>query len=140
MDVQVFLRLEAHCSIDRELGEVPSTMHYTELTGRVAKYNKRAHNGSSAQRGLPTVSSINRGRRPTCPCGYCLDNTHFKGDCPIPHNKCNQLQCKVNKRHYCYHPLIACPHHHLASSSSRMMPYEEEAALTDLLYKEEGSL
>ena len=45
----------------------------------------------------------------------------------------------VRNNHYCYHPLSACPHHHLASSSSRITLYEEEAALTDLLYNEEGS-
>ena len=138
-DAQVFLHLEAHCSVDREPGEVPSTMHYTELTGRVAKYDKRAHNGSSAQRGLATISSINRGRRPTRPCGYCLQDGHFKGNCPVPHIKCDQLQCKVDPHHYCFCPLIACPHHRLASSSSCITPYEEEAALTDLLYDEEGS-
>ena len=140
MDVQVFLRLEAHCSIDREPGEVPSTMHYQELTGRVAKYDKRAHNGSTKMGVGPTHSSISRGHRLMRLCGFCLDNTHFKGDCPIPHIKCNQLLCKVNCHHYSYHPLSACPHHHLAASSLRMTPYEEEAGLTDLLYDEEGSL
>ena len=51
-EAQVFLQMDAHTSLDREPGEVPSTSSYFQMTGRHAKYDSRAYPKSSCPGGL----------------------------------------------------------------------------------------
>ena len=128
---QVFLRMDAHTSLDREPGEVPSTASYFQMTGRRAKHDSRAYPDSGRPGGSTgaTLISTARSRRPVCPCGYCGDELHYMYDCPFPHRHCDQLVCRVKSRHAHYLPHTACPYHRLCSARARLTPQEEDEAL-----------
>jgi len=135
---QVFLRMDAHTTLDREPGEVPSTASYFQMTGRRAKHDSRAYPDSGRPGGSTgaTLISTARSRRPIRPCGYCGDELHYMYDCPFPHRHCDQLVCRVKSRHAHYLPRTACPYHRLRSACARLTPQEEDEALQDLVGEE----
>src|SRR5579863_5212056 len=117
-EAQVFLRMDAHITLDREPGEVPSTSTYYQMTGRHAKHDSRAYPDSSCPGGSSgaTLISTARARHPIRPCGHCGDELHYMYDCPYPHRSCNQLVCRVRARHSNYLPRTACPYHRLRNA------------------------
>jgi hypothetical protein len=135
---QVFLRMDAHTTLDREPGEVPSTASYFQMTGRRAKHDSRAYPDSGRPGGSTgaTLISTARSRRPVRPCGYCGDELHYMYDCPFPHRHCDQLVCRVKSRHAHYLPRTACPYHRLRNARARLTPQEEDEALQDLVGEE----
>src|SRR5579863_4671096 len=50
-EAQVFLRMDAHTTLDREPGKVPSTSSYYQMTGRQAKHNSRVYPDSGCPGG-----------------------------------------------------------------------------------------
>src|SRR5579863_1765598 len=137
-EAQVFLRMDAHTSLDREPGEVPSTSSYYQMTGRRAKYDSRAYPESSRPEGSTGATLISTACSccPVCPCGYCEDKLHYMYDCPFPHRHCDQLVCRVKSRHAHYLPRTACPYHRLRNARARLTPQEEDEALQDLVGEE----
>src|SRR5579863_9609699 len=135
---QVFLRMDAHTSLDREPGEVPSTASYFQMTERRAKHDSRAYPDSGHPGGSTgaTLISTARSRRPVRPCGYCGDELHYMYDCPFPHRHCDQLVCRVKSRHAHYLPRTTCPYHRLHNARARLTPQEEDEALQDLVGEE----
>src|SRR5579863_753302 len=59
---QVFLRMDAHTSLDREPGEVPSTASYFQMTGRRAKHDSRAYPDSGCPGGSTGATLISTAR------------------------------------------------------------------------------
>ena len=135
---QVFLRMDAHTTLDREPGEVPSTASYFQMTGRRAKHDSRAYPDSGRPGGSTgaTLISTTRSRRPARPCGYCGDELHYMYDCPFPYCHCDQLVCWVKSRHAHYLSRTACPYHCLHNAHTCLTPQEEDDALQDLIGEE----
>src|SRR5579863_1431373 len=135
---QAFLRMDAHTTLDREPGEVPSPTSYFQMTGRRAKHNSRSYPDSGCPGGSTgaTLISTARSCRPVRPCGYCGDELHYMYDCPFPHCHCDQLVCRVKSWHAQFLPLTACPYHRLRNARARLTPQEEDEALQDLVGEE----
>src|SRR5579863_6782808 len=117
-EAQVFLRMDAHTSLDREPREVPSTSSYYQMTGRHAKHDSRVYPDSGHPGGSTraTLISTTRARRRIDPCGHCGDELHYMYDCPVPHRSCDQLVCHIRSRHPNYLPRTTCPYHCLRNA------------------------
>src|SRR5579863_1415420 len=61
-EAQVFLRMDAHTSLDREPGEVPSTSSYFQMTGRRAKHDSRAYPDSGCPEGSTGATLVSTAR------------------------------------------------------------------------------